>query len=58
VILAGHVSVPGSLTVIVKVQLANVFPDVSTAVQATFVLPTGNTDPDAGLQVTVPQLPT
>jgi hypothetical protein len=55
--LAGHVSVPVSLTVTVKLQVANKFPDVSLVEQITVVAPTGKVDPDAGSQPTVPQLP-
>jgi hypothetical protein len=36
---------------------ANRFADVSLAVQITVVVPTGKTDPDAGSQLTVPQVP-
>ena len=54
---AGQVSVPVSVTVTVKLQVANRFPDVSLAAQITVVAPAGNVDPDAGSQVTVPQLP-
>jgi hypothetical protein len=57
VMLAGHVSVPVSLTVTVKLHEANRFPDVSLAAQITVVVPTGKTDPDAGSQLTVPQVP-
>jgi len=55
--LAGQVSAPVSLTVTVKLQVANKFPDVSLVAQITLVAPTGKTDPDAGSQSTVPQLP-
>jgi len=57
VMLAGQVSVPVSLTVTVKLHEANRFADVSLAVQITVVVPTGKTDPDAGSQLTVPQVP-
>jgi hypothetical protein len=40
-----------------KLQVVIVFPDVSVAAQVTVVEPTGKTDPDAGSQLTVPQLP-
>lgn len=54
--LLGQVRVP-PVTVTVKLQVAIVFPDESVAVQVTVVVPTGKTDPDAGSQLTVPQLP-
>jgi hypothetical protein len=57
VMLAGQVRVPVSLTVTVKLQVAIVLPEVSVAVQVTVVVPTGKVDPDAGSQLTVPQLP-
>ena len=55
--LAGQVRVPVSVTVTMKRQVVIVLPDESVAVQVTLVIPTGKTDPDAGSQVTVPQLP-
>jgi hypothetical protein len=55
--LAGQVSVPVSLIVTVKLHEANRFPDVSLAAQITVVTPTEKTDPDAGSQLTVPQVP-
>lgn len=54
--LLGQVRVP-PVTVTVKLHVAIVFPDESVAVQVTVVVPTGKTDPDAGSQLTVPQLP-
>jgi len=52
---AGQVTVGGcvSLTVTVNAQL----PPPLLDVQVTVVVPLGKNDPDAGLQVTVPQLP-
>jgi len=41
-----------SYTVTVKLQLA-VLPEGSVATQLTVVVPTGNTDPDAGVHTTV-----
>ena len=41
-----------SYTVTVKLQVA-VLPEVSVATQLTVVVPTGNTDPDAGVHTTV-----
>ena len=54
VTLAGQVIVGGcvSLTLTVKVQLGP-----AVAVQVTVVVPTGKNEPDAGVQVTVPQVP-
>jgi hypothetical protein len=54
VTLAGQVIVGGwvSLTVTVKLQLGP-----CCVVQVTVVTPTEKLDPDAGVQVTVPQLP-
>src|SRR6266404_1845566 len=42
-----------SLTVTVKVQFADIFPDASVALQVTVVGPTGKNDPDAGVQLEV-----
>jgi hypothetical protein len=55
VMFAGHVTVGGcvSLTVTLNEQL----PPPLLDVQVTVVVPLGKKDPDAGLQVTVPQLP-
>lgn len=53
IIFAGQVMVGGcvSFTVMVKLQLGP-----ASVEQVTVVTPTGKKDPDAGLQVTVPQL--
>ena len=57
VMFAGQVSVPASVTITLKLHDANRFPDVSLAAQITIVEPTGKTEPDAGSQLTVPQVP-
>ena len=54
---AGQVSEPVSVTITLKLHEANRFPDVSLATHITVVVPTGKTDPDAGSQLTVPQVP-
>lgn len=53
-ILAGQIAEGGmsSVTVTVKLQLGP-----TDAMQVTVVVPTGNVDPEAGLQMTVPQSP-
>jgi hypothetical protein len=51
-IFAGQVSGQGSVTVTLKAQVA-VLPDPSVAVQLTLVVPTGNSDPDAGAHTNV-----
>ena len=55
--LAGQVRVPVSVTITLKLHEASRFPEVSRAAQITFVVPTGKTEPDAGSQLTVPQVP-
>ena len=54
VVFGGHVIVGAcvSVTVTVNVQLGP-----AVVVQVTVVVPTGKNEPDAGLQVTVPQVP-
>jgi len=42
-----------SLTVTVKVQVLDILPEASVALQLTTVVPFGNVEPDGGVQATV-----